>query len=501
MHNRAIPGSRAKHAWLVACVAFLASGGAASAQQSAVGDSQTTVHGYVQPTVQGNQNQPVQTIGEQPTKGEEGPPIESPTQSTPPGYVVPPTAVQESVKGRSRPEFDPIGIQLNDYVNGIGRLLVGRDKVLTDQANQSLSSFLIHWNMDVQGEYTSNLYRTQTNPKADYVLDLRPSFTVGSDWANDDVRFDAGADLGRHRRNGTEDFNDYYVGLSGRKDILEYESVSGGLRFDHTHQQRGSPDDPGDPVPTLFNTTDLNLGYRNDGGTIFNRTNLDAVYFDYLHNGGIDHSDLDRIETNLTSRFGFQEEESGTQFWIEPGANDRRYLRGNFNGNADRSSEGGQVLAGMTWDYTGITYFEFGVGYLRQDYDDPSFPTIQGPAFNGKMVWNATGLTTLTATVDRKIEETVQAGASGTLTTKYGLTADWEALYNLIVDTGVSFSTEDFRGVGRNDDVSGATFGTRYLFGRHWYAEARYSYNSRGSNASGDSYTDHRVLLTVGERL
>ena len=475
--------------------------GTAQAQTAPVGDSQTTVHGYVQPTTPGAPGAPVQGPGGSPIQGDQGPPVEGTVQSTAPGYVDTPTAVQESVKGRGRPEFDPIGVPLNDVANGLGRLAIGRDRVLPAKTDAFLGSFVANTRMEAQASHDSNLYRTQTGTIADDLLVFRPSLTVGSDWANDELKFDMSGEIGRYRRTGSEDYQDYSLGVSGRLDVVEAESLSASLRFDHLHVQRGSPDDPGSPVPTLYNTTTLDLGHRLDGGTLFSRAKAQARYFDYLHNGGIENDDRDRAEVTLSERLGI-EYVPGTQAWIEPGANTRRYVRGDFNGVTDRSSSGGQVLAGMTWDYSGITYFEFGAGYLTQSYDSPQFTTIKGPAVNGKAVWNATELLTISGNVGRRVNETVAVGESGYLATTYGLSADWEALYNLIADVSYRRETDDYRGgLVRNDTLNGWSTGLRYLFGRHWYAEARYFYDDRSSTNRTNDYTDQRFLLTLGEQL
>ena len=481
-------------------IVLAAAAGAARAQGAPVGDSQTTVRGYVQPTIQGNQNAPATAPGANPVVGDQGPPVEGAVQTAPPGYVDTPTAVQESVRGRPRPEFDPLGIPLNDLANGIGRLVAGRDGALPAKTDAFVGSFVVNSKMELQASHDDNLYRTRTNKTADDLVAFRPSITLGSDWANDELKFEAGGEIGRYRRTGSEDYQDYSLAVSGKLDVLEQEALTAALRFSHSHTKRGSPDDPGSPSPTLFNTTTLDLGHRFDGGAMFSRMSFQAAYYDYLHNGGVENDDRDRSEFSLTERLGI-EYVPGTQLWIEPGVNTRRYTRGSFNGNLDRSSSGGQVLGGMTWDYSGITYFEFGAGYMMQTYDDPQFSTIQGPAANGKMTWNATELLTLTATLSRRINETASVGQAGYLATAYGFTADWEVLYNLIADVGFSRENDSFRGgAKREDTLSSVSTGLRYLFGQHWYIEARAVYEERTSNIPSSGFTDQRLLFTLGEQ-
>lgn len=499
-------GTRIRGTGFLTCaLAFLFSHAAFAQNADAVGpapggDSQTTVHGYAQPTVQGHENSSVQERVTNSVTGDEGPKFEGYEQRVTGAYNNSPTAVQESVKGRPRPEYDPNGIQFNDFVNGLGRLILGSNRALPDKANGTLGSFVLDTTMEAGLELDSNLYRTETNKKSDTSFHFRPGFTISSDWNNDSVLLDMGADIGRYDSNQTENYQDYHAGLSGRLDMYSDDNLTSGFRFDHLHTKRGSPQDPGSPAPTLFNTYAYNLGYHSEGGEQFFRTDLQTTYFDYLHNGGINHDDQDRIETTLTTRVG-TELTTGTKIFIEPSINRRLYVKGNYNDQIDNSSEGGQVLVGFDWDYSGVTFLEFGAGYLRQTYDKTQFSTIQGPAVNAKMTWNPTGLLTFTGSINRSVQETAAVGESGDLSTVYALTVDWEALYNFIVDTGFSRSNDDYRGTQRTDDLNSWTTGARYLLNQNWYAEARFFYDERTSSTSGSGYTDQRFLITVGERL
>jgi hypothetical protein len=490
----------------LACALTLLLGGAAFAQDDGVvspapgGDSQTTVHGYAQPTVQGHDNSSVQERTTDGVTGDEGPKYEGYAQRVSGSYNDTPSAVSESVKSRPRPEYDPNGIQFNDFVNGLGRLVLGSDRALPDKANENLGAFILDTTMEAGFEYDSNLYRTEKGAKADGVLHFRPGFTIASDWANDFMLLDIGGDFGRYLSIQKENYRDYHAGLSGRIDMDSDDFISTGFRFDHLHVKRGSPDDPGSPVPTLYNTYAYNVGYHREGGIQFFRSDLQAVYYDYLRNGGIDNDDRDRGEFTLTTRVG-TELTTGTKVFVEPSLNRRQYVRGDYNGQIDKSSQGGQVLVGMDWDYSGVTFLEFAVGYLRQSYDKDNFSVIQGPTASAKATWNATGLLTFTGSMNRAVSETAITGESGDLSTVYALTADWEAMYNFIVDAGFSRGYDDYRGTQRSDMLNSWTTGARYLFNPNWYAEARLFYDERTSTGASGGYTDQRFMLTVGEKL
>ena len=483
-----------------ACTSVHAQAPSTENDATSVGDSQTSIHGYAQPTVQGTGGQTVQERTIDGVTGDQGPKFEGISQRPGGGYNDTPTAVAESVKGRARPEYEPNGIQLNDFVNGLGRLTIGQDRALLDKTNAFLGSFVLNTTAEAQVGFDSNPFRTKSNTKPDRLLVFRPGFTIGSDWNNDSVLLDIGTEIGRYAKNTVLDYQDYHVGISGRLDMFSDQALISGLRFDHLHSQPGSPDNPSSSIATLYDTYAYNLGYRNEGGQEFVRSDFQAVYYDYLHNGGIENDNLDRTVLTLITRVGY-ETTPGTKLFIEPSFNTRRYVRGNFNGQTDQSSQGGQVLGGFVWDYSGVTFLEFGAGYLRQTYDDHSFSTIQGPTANAKATWNATGLLTFTGAFTRTVQETAVVGEYGDLQTSYTLTADWEALYNLIINAGISRTSDDYRGVTRLDNLTSWTIGARYLMTQNWYFESRFYYDERTSNVANSGYNDQRFLFTVGERL
>ena len=495
-------------ALLVACALAFFCGSARAQQQNStdndatsVGDSQTSVHGYAQPTVQGTDNKTVQERTTEGVVGDQGQKFEGFTQNNGGAFNDTPNAIQESVKGRPRPEYEPNGIQLNDFVNGLGRLTIGLDRALLDKSNAFLGSFVLNTTTEAQVGFDSNPFRTKTNAKPDTLFVFSPGFIIGSDWTNDSVQLDVGTSFGRYGKNQVLNYQDYHIGLSGRLDMFSDDALLTGFRFDHLHAQPGAPDTPTNTsTTTLYDKYTYNLGYRSEGGQEFVRSDFQASYYDYLHNGGVDNDAGDRVELTLTTRVGY-ETTPGTKLFIEPAINTRRYVRGSYNGQTDPSSQGGQLLAGFSWDYSGVTFLEFGAGYLRQTYDDPSFSTIQGPTASAKATWNATGLLTFTGAFSRSVVETALVGQSGDLSTTYSLTADWEALYNLLVDLGVSRTSDDYQGSSRLDNLTSWTTGVRYLMTQNWYLEGRFFYDTKTSSVTGGGYDDQRLLFTVGERL
>ncbi len=409
-------------------------------------------------------------------------------------------AIGESVDGRGRPEYDPIGIQFDDALRMIGLMQGPRGIGPTSRAAETASSFLLHTTMEFDVAFDDNVYRANTGQVSDTIFRFRPTIEVGSDWDNHALKFVLGAAIGRYASNKGENYEDFNGGVSGKIDVDEGEAVNWGAGFARGHQERGSLDDTGAATPTKFYTYNFNASYVHDVGEIASTTSAKAERSDYLDNGALDNNDRDRWLFELRQRLGHQVDE-GSQAFVEGAVNTRRYDRPLNNDGFKPDSKGYELLAGVMWDYSGVTFAEAAVGYIAQYYDDPLLPTVSGPSFRVRTIWNATELLTLTVEGGRTVEETSQSGVSGILQSSFALKLDWEAMYNLILTAQAGWTNQESRGTGREDDTTRLALRARWLIDQNWYVKAALEHDFRDSTAANGNYKNTRFLITLGERL
>ncbi len=410
------------------------------------------------------------------------------------------TALEESVQLRPRPEFQAIGMQLDDAITEVGQLLTDRKERDFRPRHERTGSFQVYPKIEGTVEFTDNLYRRETNAVADQIFKIAPSVLVQSEWANHMLYFNTGALSAHHVDTASENYFNWYVGTGGRLDIEEDEYLNGNLRFAREHEQRGSAEDVGLPEPTPYANYTGDLSYTKRGSAIYNRVAYTFNRFDYDDVGTTNNDDRDRNEHELAWRIGW-EDVPGMVYYVEPAVNRRIYDQERDDSGLQRSSHGWRLLVGFNWDVSGVSYAEAGVGYMSQNYDDATLDTISGWSINGKYVWNTTELVTMTAEAQRSINETTQAGASGILATRAAFTIDYEAFYNLILDTKFLWRNDEYGGVNRSDDIWGVSFGARYLISENYYGLLRLSHDERESSQAGSSYIDNRIIFTLGAQI
>ena len=412
------------------------------------------------------------------------------------GQAAAQTAEADSVRGRDRPEFTPIGIELDRLAGAAGAL----DRKTVEDKSSPLASFLVFPKMELAAVYESNVFRDSSS-EPDKILVAAPTLAVRSDWESHRLELTVGGEVGRHDRHPREDYEDVRAAVAGMAEIGTEFQAHGRAEVARLHQQRGSLVAVGRTGSALeYEQSVVAFGLRYAGARVLVHPELRISAQDYLSRDGINNDDLDRVVAEVKSRFAW-EWLPGTSAFVEPSYNDRQYeLERDFAGQL-QDSHGAQVLFGVTWDVSGVTFIEFGAGWLRQEFDEPSFETVQGPAVSGRLLWNPTDIVTLDVKLGRSVEEKRGVDLTGTLVTSVRTRLDYELFYDTILSLSFDYANEDDRSGSRSDDRFNTAAEARYLIGPNWYAGLVVGYDKLNSNQSAAGFSNTRVALRLGAQL
>jgi hypothetical protein len=267
------------------------------------------------------------------------------------------------------------------------------------------------------------------------------------------------------------------------------------------HEKRGDPDDPGVAVaPIVFHEGTAKLGAEYGGDPVLLRGGLESTVLDFQDSGAFDADERDRIEHRANFRVGY-EFVPGTTIFLEGKGNLRRFRNGHDNLGFRQNSQGYEVLLGGTWDVSGVTFAEFGVGFLSQSYDEAAFSTIRAFNASGKLVWNPTDLLTVTAKLERTVRETQEVGVAGILTSRFNAMVDYEFMESTVLSLGFGYQLGDYRGGDRVDHGYSAKLGAKYLINRNLFSEFAIQYDRRDSNLAGQDFKSTQFSARVGAQL
>ncbi len=176
------------------------------------------------------------------------------------------------------------------------------------------------------------------------------------------------------------------------------------------------------------------------------------------------------------------------------------------SGMKNRNYNDVALLAGLDFDATALVRFRVLGGYEVRTFTDPSFVTIRSPIVEASAIWTPTGLTTVTATAARRIQDSADDTTAAYTTTSLYLQVDHELLRNILLQGSAGVYLGDYAG-GGNQNLYTAGVSATYLINRNMRLTASYDLAVRRSSGNGNlgqsqtqfgpSYNDNRYLLQL----
>ena len=199
--------------------------------------------------------------------------------------------------------------------------------------------------------------------------------------------------------------------------------------------------------------------------------------------------------------------------WVPTGrhydfrANGSAFVRGSYNlveydetpddNGFDRNSQDYSAVTGISLDFTGLIFGNFFVGVSHYEPDDSAFSSTTTYNLGSNISWNITRKTTINFAASRSFEETTVSGASTAATSDYAVSVDHELLQNVLLNSGLSYKLEKFEDTSREDDTVVFNAGGSYLMNRFVHWGLGYNYTQRFSDADGQDYKEHSIMLRM----
>jgi len=367
----------------------------------------------------------------------------------------------------------------------------------------SIGTFSLFPRLQLDNEYSDNVFAVETGPVSDWAFHARPSATVNSNWSRHQLNAYVRGDFIRNEKYHSENANNWSVGGTGRIDILRDFNIALGTDYIKAIEPRTSSNTAVSArEPIKYDQAQAYLSTSR----IVGRTKLtvrgDLQSYDYkdgsdLNGNVIDQDARDRINSSLQGRVDYAVSPA-TAVFVAVTGNKRDYDTGTL-ATPTRDSTGYELLGGVNFELGAVIRGEVAVGYLSQSFDNAAYNDINGFGSRTRLEWFPTELTTVTATASRAIEDAGVIGAGGYLSTDLGLKVDHELLRNLILSASVKYANDDYNGIDRKDDRTEFALGGNYLVNRNLGLTLRYYHTKQSSDgtSSGPSYTVNRVALSL----
>jgi hypothetical protein len=410
------------------------------------------------------------------------------------------TAEEESVARRPRPDFDAPGIPLLDLIDGLDRLI--SPEAQRQPREDSGSDVTLFPSVQASLISDSNALRRQSGAQGDFAEQVTGGVAASGGDEDGGWSLTASGDSTRYLRFSSQNDDEARLHQSGF--LAPTEDLRAELSFDEQWLVEPIEDSSTGyrqerPNRYALYEPRMVLGYSSEDWQIL-ATEHAALYRYDSNPPAVVGNALDREELTSTLHIGHRLFE-GTALFIEPEVNLRHYDRAISTDGLRHDSSGGQLLAGLQYDLSSVTYVEAGAGWMRQDYVDSAFPTVTGPALQGRAVWNPLDRLSFGAGAQRRIAESNLPGSSGVEVTSENASADYEIDDNLLASFNISFTDMRYKvevgSSSRVDDITQYGVELRYLIDETLSIATAWSDYRRNSTVAGAMLDFNRLTVSA----
>jgi len=367
-----------------------------------------------------------------------------------------------------------------------------------DPAKIQLGSFLLAPAFTETLAGNDNIFANDRHQVSDLIVTTAEDLTLQSQWLSDNATLHAYHSHQWYTGHVTENANIYGLEGSFRFDVTQDAALDLSAGLVQQPQLRNSPQaDRLSLSRPIYNTIPVSAHYGQDWGRWHNDLEAGFVRTAYISEADASRSAIqsryhDRLSYALSGdTWSFLQVAFSTQDWrLNPG-------RRNFNSFS--------ALGGLNVQIADLVDVELGAGVLRQAYNFSSFDDLVTPIFSGRVLWNISPLTTLTASANRTVTglETFCDGltvnpactalSGGTLTvlasqrgalevSSTEISLQHEFWHNLLGQARFRFEQDKFDPVDLVDRNFAVNLGARILVNRNMELDISYDLNIRTAN-------------------
>ena len=390
-----------------------------------------------------------------------------------PGYGTEPGV---TVTSRLRPETQPEGV---------------RD-----------GAFILHPAWEQSVGYDSNVLGGPA-PVGSWEGGTRPSLLVASDWSRDALGAYVAADDRRDLEAPAQSRTDWTASLGGSLDIGR-DRLTLAIAHIANHEDRTQLDALPTDRPVPFQVDDMRVSYAWLAGRWTVTPTLDASSWHYdatsILGAPASQAYRDRIVLLGGTTVSYELAPQRTLVFVTRGIG-QDYTHPS-PGAASLNSTGIQALAGFDYDDDAVWRYRLLLGAEHRAFAAAAYPARTAAIAEGEVAWLPTGLTTVTASLTRSVEDAAQQGTAGFTQTTAKLTVDHELQRDLLLHAYAGLQHADFLQGGTQQTSATFGFGATWLVNRWVQLSGTYDYTMQRGAAttalpiSGD-YTRSLALVTL----
>ena len=401
--------------------------------------------------------------------------------------------------------FGP-GLPLDNYFpQGIpgtadqpGVTVLSRDRPQYNAQGVRAGAFIIRPGIDEQAGYNSNVVGGALNGKASSFLDSSGSVSVNSDYTRDNFGLTAGVYNATFFDVPRQSHTDYNVSFGGGLDIGR-DQLYGTVSYINANEEPYDIGAYGNSFiqlnkPLNFSNTDFRVSYTTQPGRFILTPNVDYQLLRFAHGDFIGVApnqianfnqslrDADVLQGGVIGRYEFQPQREAV---LVLNGNYDHYIRGQKQNLGIVDSTGATVLGGLNYELNGAITVRALAGYQQRFFNGRNVSNQGAPIGEADIIWNPTGLTTVTGRYARTIEDATTESVTGYTYDRLTLIVDHELYRNILLQAHGRYENANYQNSNSQQTNFGVGAGATYLVNRNIQVALSYEFIEHQTSNNG----------------
>jgi len=374
-----------------------------------------------------------------------------------------------------------------------GVTVLSRDRLAYEPLGVRAGGVVVRPTLSTAFGYTSNALG-QAGGRGSAVVQTSASLLAGTDWGRHAVGGFVSFDDQRYLATSGQSATAWTVSLGGTAEIGRDRLV---LAASHLALFQTARALDGLPVdrPGRFRVNDARASYTMTFGrlSVAPALTLSDTRYDDVFVGGqrVVQRYRDRIATdgNVTLRWELAPRRDVV---LDLRATRFDHAR-REPGQPSRNATTVALLGGIDYATDAVWRVRALAGVQHRRFADASLQPVTGPMAEASVIWTPSGLTTVTGTVSRRIEDAAELTAVSYIFTGARVAVDHELYRSILLNAAVHVQQADYQQGGGRDRYLGVGLGATWLIDRRLRASATWDWSTR--RADGGRAVDEGIAL------
>jgi hypothetical protein len=330
----------------------------------------------------------------------------------------------------------------------------------------SVGDFLVQPSLTTRLEGDSNVLNRSSNKRGDLFIVIAPAIQAASGTEQANYVLKAQAAFARFASITSQNSETFGIEANGRMMLSKKTSVFARVAFDRRIEPRGQA---GESIfegsPAEYDQIEAQIATRAEFSALRLTAAATATKRDYKDIVQEDGKTKDQqFRASNVLAFGLKAEyalPTGTTL-IASGAFNHANSP-NAELCCDRSSDGGQLNAGIRTEITQLISTEVTAGYVFRDYKSKIYKDFNGATWQAKLDWYPTPLMSLSFSAGRKIVSSGMPAVAGVVVDSAGFQLFYELRRDLNLVFTLSKYEEDYREINTKSSATLTGIEGRYI--------------------------------------